>query len=349
VRDPVEIFVRAHTAGAAKSEWTPPKVPKWPREVLVFDTETTCDTVQKLNFGAYRRCKLSPSGYQCVEEGLFYADDLRKSKVNVLRRYVDDPKNVPDTEVKAFPPQMRLKLYSRWQFVERVFWKSIQRNGMIISFNLPFDLSRIAVTPTEAKGGGWSLVLSTHKNKKTGQIEPNPYRPRVIIESLDSKLAFISLRDILLKDEWPYEGRFLDLHTFGRALRDVSLGLHRMCKTFKTEGKMKDHKPTGDVNPAEIAYCRQDVKATAKLLNKMKEEFDRHPIDLTPDKAYSPASIAKAYLDAMGIEIPKRKFNLSDRDLGIAMQGYYGGRAECRIRKLRSPSSKPTSLANTQP
>src|SRR5712692_2147380 len=71
-----EIFVRAHTAIAEKQRREQPAPAKWPEEVLVFDTETTIDTAQKLNFGAYRRCKLRSSGYQCVEEGLFYADNL---------------------------------------------------------------------------------------------------------------------------------------------------------------------------------------------------------------------------------------------------------------------------------
>ena len=43
----------------------------------------------------------------------------------------------------------------------------------------------------------------------------------------------------------------------------------------------------------------------------MKKEFDQHPlIDLLPDRAYSPASVAKAYMQAMGIELPKEKFRL---------------------------------------
>jgi hypothetical protein len=47
---------------------------------------------------------------------------------------------------------------------------------------------------------------------------------------------------------------------------------------------------------------------------------------------YSPASIAKAYLKAMGIERPELKFRLPNEELGRWMQGYFGGRSECRIR-----------------
>lgn len=39
----------------------------------------------------------------------------------------------------------------------------------------------------------------------------------------------------------------------------------------------------------------------------------------------------------MGIKQPKQKFKVSNKDLGIAMQSYYGGRAECRIRRTPVP------------
>jgi hypothetical protein len=39
----------------------------------------------------------------------------------------------------------------------------------------------------------------------------------------------------------------------------------------------------------------------------------------------------------MGIERPKEQFKVAKKSHGIAMQGYYGGRAECRIRKTVVP------------
>ena len=35
-------------------------------------------------------------------------------------------------------------------------------------------------------------------------------------------------------------------------------------------------------------------------LNGLRDEFNKHPIALKPDHAYSPASIAKSYLEANG-------------------------------------------------
>src|SRR5439155_11091650 len=91
------------------------------------------------------------------------------------------------------------------------------------------------------------------------------------------------------------------------------------------------------ISDDEITYCRGDVRATTEALNGLKHEFDQHPLTLRPDRAYSPASMAKAYLDAMGIIPPREKFQVSDDLYGIFMQTYYGGRAECRVRRVEVP------------
>jgi hypothetical protein len=328
--------VRAHTVVYDNKRSQRPAPAKWPEDVLVIDTETTVDTAQKLTFGVYRRCKLGPTGYQCAEEGLFYADDLDPAQRKVLECFVNDPQNSPRLDVKMFPPPIRLNIYSRSDFIKRVFWRAIRKGAMVVGFNLPFDLSRLAVKSCPADNGGWSLVLSLRKNRKTGLIENNPERPRIVIKSIDSKLAFIELTRPIHPEEWPGKGRFLDLRTLGWALRNELYDLKGACKAFQVPGKLK-HKPTGLVTTDEIRYCRQDVSATASLLNAMKKELDRHPIQLLPNRAYSPASVAKAYLDAMAIGRPKEKFHVTDKELGVAMQGYYGGRAECRIRKMPVP------------
>ena len=331
-----EIFTRAHTVVSEERRRERKTPTKWPDEVLIIDTETTLDTAQKLNFGVYRRCKVGTAGYQTIEEGLFYADDLDSAQVSVLQRFVEDARNLPCLDVKRFPPVMRFYLFNRSGFVERVFWKAIRNGAMIVGFNLPFDLSRLAVKSAPADSGGWSLVLSMRRSRKTGEIESNPERPRVVIDSKDSKLAFISLKGIRHPKEWPYGGRFLDLRCFCWALRNESYNLNAACNAFNVPGKL-NHKPSGLVTFEEIKYCLQDARATTGLLNALKNEFDQHPFELLPDRAYSPASVAKAYLDAMKIARPAKTSGVSDKELGIAMQAYYGGRAECRIRKTPIP------------
>lgn len=329
-----DIYLRAHTVLPRKPMDKSAKDSKWPERILVFDTETTIDTRQELTTGIYRLCQLVDGRYICSEEGLFYADNLDRRQLKVLEAYVAS--NFAETEVKTFPPKLDLKLYSRWQFLEKVFWKAIKDWAMVVGFNLPFDLSRIAVGWRKADNGGWSLILSLRLSRKTGEMEPNPHRPRLRIRSKDSQSAFIELTRPQKPNEWPSSARFLDLHTLAFALFGEFFSLDELCKRLKVPGKLK-HEPSGKVTFSEINYCRGDVRATSDALNAIKQEFDQHPLELPPGSAYSPASIAKAYLDAMGVIPPKDKFKVPDRILGIAMQAYYGGRAECRNRRIPLP------------
>jgi len=258
-----------------------------------------------------------------------------QSDLKLLGRYKNNPKTLPPVEF--FPAQTILGLMNRSEFVRRVFWKSVREGELIVGFNLPFDLSRLAVKWTEGRKGDWSLALSSlWRNPKTGRVVPNPKRPRIVIDAQNSKMAFIRLGSLLHPEEWPNQGRFLDLRTLGWALRNVAYNLNGACKAFHVKGKM-DHKPSGKITEKEIEYCRGDVAATHRVLNAMMHEFDQHPIDLHPDKAYSPASIAKTYLAEMEIKQPKDHFRVPNRILGIAMQSYFGGRAECRVRKTPVP------------
>jgi hypothetical protein len=332
-----EIYLRAHTVGSTgkrKKTRGSESTPTWADRILIFDTETTIDARQDLTFGVYWLCELRNGKYISSEEGLFYRDDLDARQLNVLTKYRETRQ--AQIEVKSFPPRLDLMLYPRWQFVEKIFWKAIKDERMIVGFNLPFDLSRLAVDWATADNGGWSLILSQRLSRETGTWESNPYRPRVRISAKDSKSAFISLTKPQKPEEWPQQSRFLDVHTLAFALFAESSSLNNLCRTLKVRGKLK-HEPTGKISAEEIDYCRGDVQATAAALNALKQEFDQHSLDLRPDRSYSPASIAKAYLRKMEIVSPKEKFNIPDWISGISMQAYYGGRAECRIRHSAVP------------
>jgi hypothetical protein len=80
------------------------------------------------------------------------------------------------------------------------------------------------------------------------------------------------------------------------------------------------------------------VRASVGLLNALLSEFKKYPLGTRPpEKAFSAASIAKAFLKTMGITQPEEKFRLDDKTNGICMQSYYGGRAEIRICRTLLP------------
>ena len=79
------------------------------------------------------------------------------------------------------------------------------------------------------------------------------------------------------------------------------------------------------------------MRATKELLEKLRAEFDLHPVELAPYKSLSPASVAKAYWRAMNVNPPDKQFNISREVYGQTMTAYYGGRSECRIRRVVVP------------
>jgi hypothetical protein len=205
---------------------------------------------------------------------------------------------------------------------------------LICGLNLPFDLARLALAWSRGEHDEWSLTMSQYSNG----VE-NRNIPRILITPIDSKKAFIRLAKPWKPEEWKDKGKahFLDLRTLAWALFNRSFSLKRLCEELQTQHRKIDHEPTGEVTIEEIEYARQDGRCTVDALNALKQEFDRHPIGLKPCNAYSPASMAKSYLDAMGIIRPAEKFKVSPRYLGIAMQTYYGGRSETRIRCSEVP------------
>jgi hypothetical protein len=305
--------------------------PRWPKQVLVFDTETTTDETQRLIFGSYRADKWNRLGnLDLITEGLFYADDLSAWNPAAL------------AELQAYAAAHSLPLLSRRDFVEKVFRRvAIDARGLVVGFNLPFDLSRIAIDAGEARFpyyGGFSLTL--WENKKSPGKE-HPFRPRVCVKSLDSKRAFIGFtRPMGVSDanERTFRGHFLDLRTLAFALSTKSHSLLSACKAFGVSHGKLTTEEHGRVTAAYIDYNRRDVLASQELLEALRREFDGLGLSIPATSAYSPASIVKAHVRDMNVRPLREKSpSISAQDLGRAMTAFYGGRAECRVRRVSVP------------
>ena len=160
----------AEPKGRKKKLW------RLPSAMFVFDTETRTDSTQRLTFGSYR---FFVNG-ELREEGLFYSDDLPQKDRKRLERYVSAQKRKGDN----------LLLLNRREFLKK-FYKAVYKGrALLVGFNLPFDLSRIAFTSRPARGrfaGGFSLALWSYE--KMGIEKPSTRRPSVGIKHIDSKRA----------------------------------------------------------------------------------------------------------------------------------------------------------------
>jgi len=301
---------RAPSTDVEPSEWT-----------LVFDCETTVDAVQRLRFGFFqvrRRDKLE-------REGTFFdGRTLATREAITLRRYAQ---------------RHKLELLTVEQFSVRVFLKyGYVRHGTIVGFNLPFDISRIAVGHGSARRemrGGFSFDL-------TGNADD----PRVRNKHLNPRAALIDF-GVPGEQETPrgwrkrgvrvpaYRGHFVDDRTLASALLSRRFSLHTLAADLGTSTRKQKTDEHGTVTAAYLHYARTDVQVTWECFRELKNRHADHGLAKSSDRILSEASIGKAYLQEMGIKpllgcepsFPRERF-------GEIFCAYYGGRAEVHIRRV---------------
>ncbi|HEY1655167.1 MAG TPA: DNA polymerase [Candidatus Tumulicola sp.] len=349
--DPLRLAIRVYPEpksdeGGRQRE----KLRHWrrPHQMLVFDTETRTDTSQALTFGSYRYYERG----KCLEEGLFYGDDLLRTDHAKLETYV----KLHDAAADRRRGVRELRLLSRREFLKKLYDVGFDGRGLIVGFNLPFDLSRLAVDFGSAKderfAGGFSLVLWDYVNAD-GERRTNKYRPRIAIKHIDSKRAlkgftgtFDADPDDLIpegsetgepQDKYKFRGHFLDLRTLAFVLTDRGHSLASACKAFGVEQGKLTVERHGVITPEYIDYNRRDVQATTALADKLLEEYDRFDVDLQETQAFSPASLGKAHLRKMGITPVLERQGFEKRFLGAAQSAFYGGRTSAHIRKVPVP------------
>lgn len=219
-------------------------------------------------------------------------------------------------------------------FLKELYRITYQQRGLVVGFNLPFDFARLAarwgVSKSKRSAGGWSLTPWIYRDE-IGRIQRNPFRPNLTIKKSGPRRNFQAFTNCKRDDDATasWKGEFLDLGTFAFALTSRNYSLASALKTFCGEELDKDVEH-GIITPEYIGYARNDVKATVKLAKALVGIFDLHPVSraaggrLSETQCYSPASLAKAYLEAAGFrapEIPEDKY-------GPCFAAFYGGWAE---------------------
>ncbi|HLY23525.1 MAG TPA: hypothetical protein VKT83_13760 [bacterium] len=304
--------------------------------VLVLDTETTTDQYQNLLFGAFHIYEHKNGRYHLVHKGLILGDVLTQLQTDAIGSFARDN---------------NYKIYSRYELVRHVFFPEVYEAGTLcVGFNLPFDLSRLAVRAVPGRKrwrGGFTLYLVDSK-----------WFPGIHVKSIDNKRAFIEFVAYsgLEKHEATghriFPGRFLDLRTLAFALTGTGHSLASACGSFGTRHQKFDAESHGAVSISYLRYSTRDVLATWELYEALVAEWNRHPFAIVPTPfevgrqpeaflithAYSPASLGKAYMRAMGIRpFPYFQPQFRKAVLGHAMVSYFGGRSECHIRRRIVP------------
>ncbi len=121
---------------------------RYPAHWLIFDTETTVDMSQRLLIGAWRLCRTDETDperprLECVEEGVFYPDDLatwNPKAADVLGELEREQPGALDIEddLTAHP---HLRVVGLQEFLDRTLWRGAWKlRAGIVCFNSPFDL-----------------------------------------------------------------------------------------------------------------------------------------------------------------------------------------------------------------
>ncbi len=290
--------------------------PKWevreerPNEnlTLVLDTETTTDYRQDLRFGVARVYAFG----NLTRTVAFYEKVSEKERETI----------------SAWAKERGFDSMPCEVFVLSVFLPlALDQRAVVVGFNLPFDLSRLAVdfAPKEKlrKDGtwkeAWTLRLLPKNHPKFAFV------PGIRIQHVDSRKSFISFTGTKGKRR-AYRGAFVDLKTLSAALTGAghslkSAGEALGCLRKKTEADYR-----GKVAADYLGYGLNDVDLTAELYEKCLARYREFNLPEHLSRAFSSASLGKAAFRARGITPP----SLGDRLTGRIMAAFYAGKVECR-------------------
>ncbi len=212
-----------------------------PEGILFLHTVARPNGPQNLLLGVYRVIIAA----QCVEEGLFYGDDLPKADIRVLKAYV--ARHLSETVAGGVK---QLRLLTRREFLRLFYDLAYKARCLVIGSNLPLHLSRLAFDCAPARGffaGGFSLGLWSYTDKR-GRERPNGFRPRICVKYIDHERSLIAFTARNSPDEedlipegslsgepkpgYKFPGHFLDLRTLAFALTDEGHSLEAVCESF---------------------------------------------------------------------------------------------------------------------
>ena len=324
--DLLEIALRAYVpTRRGPNKWRGSQLPPsdW---TLIFDCETTTDAAQNLKFGVYQVRK----GQELWEAGYFFNPEiLTDRELSVIRSYA---------------VEINYRCMPMAEFIENIFFRiGYELAAVIVGFNLPFDISRLAINHGPSRGrimkGGFSFHLSPNRNSPNVQIKH--LSSRVSLIRFPTRPGFTAGRGMRRRKikPTPRPGFFVDLRTLAAALTSRSFnlaGLANFLNAATRKAKTDEHGK--DLTDNYLFYAKQDVQVTwecyCALLDKLAEHNFR---ETQPHQIFSEASIGKAYFAEMNIR-PWRVMqpDFPDYLTGIIMSTYFGGRAEVHHRRIIS-------------
>lgn len=280
---------------------------------LFFDTETTTKLNQNFRVGF---SLLFGKDNLLLEQHFFYSpEELTDEEISVIYKSAQ---------------KWGIKVYKRDTWIRKVFFKyTLFEKGNCYGFNLPFDLSRVAIDATYPKGKkfhhGFSFKLTNNQSY-----------PRVKVKANGQKYALINFGSSRFNKKPVFRGKFVDLHTISLSLSGKkSISLLNAGKLFDAKILKEETDDHGKkINTSYLKYLVNDVFATHALYVALKEELKKYGLIKNFENIYTSASIGKAMLKNMGV---RNFLSLNDNFLpeiiGYVMHSFYGGWSQVTIKQ----------------
>ena len=134
-----------------------------------------------------------------------------------------------------------------------------------------------------------------------------------------------------------HHGYFLDTATLGGAILGGRPTLARLGELLDTEHRKTEADHGQEITPEYLDYLCSRRAGELGMRGRASAPLRHLPATQAAWEIYSEASIGKAHLEKMGLR-PFRELNDWPAEIiATVMETYYGGRAECNVRRTPRP------------
>jgi hypothetical protein len=230
----MEIAVRAYNqlkTGSERPLSNKPKQYRMPNyeRIFAFDTETRTNESQALTFGSF----VIMHGEVIEHVGLFYNPiEITERELQVLKDYCKS--------------DITIKLYSLKDFIENVFYPVVHDGEVpCVGFNLPFDLSRLAL--------GYGLARGWMKNGFTLKLSEKESNPAIRVKKMNSAESNIEFHTT--KYSRKTRGYFIDCQNLAVIMTDNKhISLRGAAERYNKKHKKLEVSEHGKITSDYIAY-----------------------------------------------------------------------------------------------